>query len=126
MSEKSAAEIVEAYVDAYNAQDFEAMEALLSPQLDFQHYNRGFSFASAAELVATLRAFASDYLPDRKLGPALRVNVVGDVVYREQQWGGTLAVDLPGFGSKGDTLDDRLLTVFTVRDGVITEYYDYG
>ena len=126
MSEKSAAEIVEAYVDAYNAFDFDGMEALLAPQLDFQHYNRGFSFSSAAELVATLRTFAADYLPDRRLGPSLRTNVVGDTVYREQRWGGTLAVDLPGFGSKGDTLDDRLITVYTVRDGQITEYYDYG
>ncbi|WP_433503014.1 nuclear transport factor 2 family protein [Pseudonocardia halophobica] len=125
MSE-DAAKVVEQYVDAYNAQDFEGMEAVLSPELDFQHYNRGFSFSSAAELVATLRAFASDYLPDRKLGPSLRTNVIGDTVYREQRWGGTLAVDLPGFGNKGDVLDDRLLTVYTVRDGKITEYYDYG
>lgn len=125
MSE-SAAEVVERYIEAYNALDFAGMEKLLSPTLDFQHYNRGFAFTSGAELVATLRTFAADYLPDRKLGPAHRLNVVGDVVYREQQWAGTLAVDLPGFGSKGDVIDDRLITVFTVRDGIITEYYDYG
>lgn len=121
-----AAEVVERYVDAYNAQDFAVMEACLAPDLDFQHYNRGFAFKSAAELVGTLKTFAAEYLPDRRLGPSLRTNVAGDVVYREQRWGGTLVADLPGFGSKGDTLDDRLLTVYVVRDGRIVEYYDYG
>jgi ketosteroid isomerase-like protein len=125
MSE-DAARVVEQWVDAYNAQDFAGMERLLSPDLDFQHYNRGFAFSSGSELVATLRTFAADYLPDRRFGPSLRTTVAGELVYREQRWGGTLAVDLPGFGDRGDVIDDRLLSVYTVRDGKIVEYYDYG
>lgn len=128
MSEETApaAQVVERFMDAYNAQDFDTMEACLAPDLDFQHYNRGFSFSSAAELIATLRTFAAEYIPDRILGPALRVNTAGEVVYREQLWTGILAADLPGFGSAGDPVNERLCTVFTVRNGRIVEYYDYG
>jgi steroid delta-isomerase-like uncharacterized protein len=123
----SATDVVERWFASYNAQDFDAMEACLAPDVDFQHFNRGFAFTTADELMATLRAFAADYMPDRNLGPALRTNTVGNVVYREQLWTGTLAVDLPGFGSAGDAVSERLCTVFTVgEDGRITEYYDYG
>lgn len=125
MSDQPAA-VVERWIDSYNKLDFEAMEACLAPELDFAHYNRGFAFGSASELIATLRTFADEYLPDRNLGEALRVTVSGDVVVREQMWTGTLAVDLPGFGSAGDTVNERLCAVYTVRDGRIVEYYDYG
>jgi hypothetical protein len=47
-------------------------------------------------------------------------------VYREQMWGGTLTADIPGFGTAGESISVRLSTVFTVRDGKIVEYYDYG
>lgn len=57
---------------------------------------------------------------------ALRVTVNGDVVVRERMWTGTLAVDLPGFGSAGDTGEPAPLHVYTVRDGRIVEYYDHG
>lgn len=120
------ADVVERWIDAYNALDWDGMQACLDPDLDFAHYNLGFAFPSASELIATLKTFASDYLPDRHLGPALRVTAGGDVVIREQMWTGTLAVDLPGFGGAGDPVEKRLATVFTVRNGRIVQYYDYG
>ena len=123
----NAAAVVERFLEAYNAQDFDAMQALLAPDVRFAHYNRNFAFDSSAELIATLRTFASDYVPDRVLGPALRTATVGHTVYREQLWTGTLATDLPGFGSAGDAISDRLCSVFTVGDGgTIVEYLDYG
>jgi hypothetical protein len=119
--------VVERFLEAYNAQDFDAMQGLLAPDLHFVHYNRAFEFNSSAELIATLKAFAGDYVPDRVLGPALRTAVVGDTVYREQMWTGTLATDLPGFGDAGDAIADRLCSVFTVGEaGTIVEYLDYG
>ncbi len=122
----TAVDVVERWVSAYNAQDFEAMEACLAAEVNFQHFNRGFSFQGSTELISTLRTFATAYLPDRRLGPALRTVTSGNVVVREQLWTGTLAVDLDGFGSAGDAVSQRLCTVFTVENGLITEYYDYG
>jgi limonene-1,2-epoxide hydrolase len=119
-------EVVENFVTAYNALDFDAMIKLLTPDLKFAHFNRGFESSSSEELVETLRTFVNEYLPDRKLGPALRVGSVGGVVYREQMWTGTLVTDLPGFGSAGDAIEQRFCSVFVVCDGIITEYYDYG
>ena len=121
------AAVVESFVKAYNEQDFGGMRAALADNVSFSHYNRGFGFQSADEFGATLRAFAQDYLPDRQLGAAIRVGVVGDRVYREQMWTGTLAVDLPGFGSAGEAVSQRLCSVFTVGpEGTIVEYLDYG
>jgi limonene-1,2-epoxide hydrolase len=121
------AAVVESFIKAYNEQDFDGMRAVLADNLSFAHWNKGFSFQTADELIATLRAFANDYLPDRQLGTALRVGVAGDRVYREQMWTGTLAVDLPGFGSAGEAISHRLCSVFTVGpEGTIVEYMDYG
>lgn len=118
---------VESFVKAYNEQDFAAMRAALADDVSFAHYNRGFGFSSADELIATLRTFAQDYLPDRQLGPAIRVGVTGNRVYREQLWTGTLAADLPGFGSAREAVSQRLCSVFTVgSEGTIVEYLDYG
>jgi ketosteroid isomerase-like protein len=124
--ETRAIDVVERFIETYNAQDFDSLELCLHPNVDFRHYNRGFSFTTAAQLVATLRTFAAEYLPDRVLGPAARLNSVDDVVYREQHWTGTLTTDLLGFGSAGESIDQRLCSVFVVRDGKIVEYYDYG
>jgi hypothetical protein len=127
MTENTARAAVERYVEAYNAQDWTALEQVFAPDLHFEHVGRGFSFETSGELIATLKAFASDYLPDRAFGEATRMNVAGDTVYREHLWSGTLAVDLEGFGKAGDRIADRLCAVFTVNaDGRIGEYLDYG
>jgi steroid delta-isomerase-like uncharacterized protein len=118
---------VESFVDAYNKQDFDGMRALLADDVSFAHYNRGFSFRTAEELIGTLRAFANEYMPDRRFEPAIRTALIGDRVYREHVWTGTLAVDLAGFGSAGDTISERLCAVYTVGpEGTIVEYLDYG
>lgn len=127
MSDVALQGVVERFVAAYNALDFDTMRSCLADSVNFAHYNRGFGFSSADQLVATLRTFATDYLPDRQLGPALRTATVDDRVYREQMWTGTLAVDLPGFGAAGEAVEQRLCSVFTVGpDATIVEYLDYG
>lgn len=119
--------VVETFIDAYNRFDFDCMRVCLADDVRFAHYNRGFAFQSADDLIATLRMFAATYLPDRRLGPALRTATVDSTVYREQLWTGNLAVDLAGFGSKGDAISQRLCSVFTIgADATITEYLDYG
>jgi hypothetical protein len=117
----------EALIKAYNDLDYDAYERLLAPDLKFFHHNQGHAFTKREELVAMVRTFAEEYLPDRKLGDAIRVTAIGNVVYREQVWTGTAAVDIPGFGNKGDKLEQQLCTVLIFDDnGIIVEYHDYG
>jgi hypothetical protein len=120
------AAVVERWITAYNAVDFDAMETCLAPDLEFRYYNRGYAFSDRAALLAALRTFASEHMPDRRMGPALRTGVVGQTVYREHTWSGTLQTDLPAFGRAGDRVEKRLCAVYTVHGSVLTEYYDYG
>ncbi len=120
-------ELVEKYIAAYNEQDFEAVASCFAPDLHFEHFNKGYRFNSRDELITTLKAFASSYMPDRTMGPALRTKAIDNTVFREHVWSGTLAADVPGFGAKGDKVAHRLCAVFTVgAAGLITEYFDYG
>src|SRR6201995_2818347 len=121
-----AGDVVERLVAAYNAQDLEAMAELLAPELDFGRFNGAVSFRSSAELIAAFRGFANEYMPDRTRGRPLRTVVSDNIVYREQMWTGTLAADVPGSGTAGDKVSERLCSVFKVEDGRIVEYYDYG
>jgi hypothetical protein len=82
-------ELTETLVAAYNAKDFERLAQMLSPNLKFCHHNRGFAFDTRDEFIDVLRTFASDIVPDRRLGPAVRVIASGHTVLREQTWGGT-------------------------------------
>jgi len=117
----------EAFVKAYNDLDYDAYERLLAPDLKFFHHNQGHAFTKREDLVAMVRTFAEEYLPDRRLGDAIRVTAIGNVVYREQVWTGTAAVDIPGFGKKGEKLLLQLCTVLIFDDnGIIVEYHDYG
>jgi hypothetical protein len=127
MTDTDPGAVVERFVAAYNDFDFDAMSDALAPDLHFEHVGRGFVFETRDELIGALRTFAAEYLPDRAFGEATRVSVAGSTVYREHLWSGTLAVDLPGFGKKGDAISDRLCAVYTVgAEGTITEYLDYG
>jgi hypothetical protein len=116
----------EAYVAAYNAKDYEAMSGFMRPDLTFSHFNRGFTL-TRDQLIDTIKTFAEQYLPDRELGAAIRMHAVGNVVYREQVWTGSLIADLDGFGAEGDRIDTQLCTVMVFDEaGAIAEYYDYG
>jgi hypothetical protein len=86
------AALVEEAVDAYNAKDFDRYEKYFAPDLRFCH--RGFEFDNRAALIDTLRTFATDLMPDRRMGAATRLVQAGNVVVREQPWGGTTAVDV--------------------------------
>jgi hypothetical protein len=119
--------LVEALFRAYNAKDFDAMEEYLAPDLHFAAYNRESEFNSSTDLLAAMKQFASEFIPDRTLGPALRRAAVNNVVYREQIWSGTLITDVAGFGAVGDHLAHRLCSVLTIgQAGRIVEYIDYG
>jgi len=117
----------ERLVQAYNAKDFEAMEAMIAPDLDFAHFNRDFKMASRGELLEVLRAFAASYVPDRHFEPPERVIVSGNLVVREAWYAGTAAVDLPGFGTAGEAFRLKFCSVMRFDDDdILVEWKDHG
>lgn len=117
----------ERLIQAYNAKDFNAMEDMMAPDVDFAHYNRDFTLTSRDALLEVLRGFAENYVPDRHFEDADLVLEVGDTVIRQAWYVGTPSVDLPGFGKAGAVF--RLKFCSFIRfdgDGCIIEWKDFG
>lgn len=121
------AKAAERMMEAYNAKDFDALEALIAPDIDFAHFNRDFVLTDRAALIDVLRGFAATYVPDRHFEPPERVTVVGNIVVREAWYVGTAAVDLPGFGKSGEAFRLKFCSVMRFDDaGVLVEWKDHG
>jgi SnoaL-like domain len=117
----------EALIAAYNAKDFDAMEAMIAPDIDFAHFNRDFVLTSRDELLGVLRQFARDFFVDRCFEPPERCVSSGNVAVREAWYTGTCAADLPGFGAAGETFRLKLCTVMRFDDnGILVEWKDHG
>ncbi len=111
----------------YNAKDFDRLAAMTSPNLDFSHFNRDFTFSNRDALLEVLRQFADALVPDRRFLPPERVTVAGNVVVREAYWVGTAAVDLPGFAKAGGKIRFKFCSVMRFDDnGNLVEWKDYG
>ena len=118
--------IVNRLVAAYNNKDFSTLESLLSANIDFTHFNRGFAFDKRAGILEIMRHFAYELAPDRKMEPADRVTIDGNLVVREAFYTGTALADIPNFAPQGH-FSFKLCSVFRVNDsGVIVEWKDYG
>lgn len=122
-----AAAAAERLIQAYNAKDFDALESLIAPDLDFAHYNRDFVLSSRDALLDVLRRFAAEFIPDRRFEPVERVTVSGDIVVREGWYTGTPAVDLPGFGAAGERFRLKFCSIMRFNaDGMLAEWKDHG
>lgn len=114
-------------IEAYNAKDFSALEALVDADIDFAHFNRDFVLTDRAELLTVLRGFAASYVPDRHFEAPERVTVAGNIVVREAWYVGTAAVDLPGFGAAGEAFRLKFCSVMRFDDdGILVEWKDHG
>ena len=121
------AEAAERLIASYNARDFDAMELMMAPDIDFAHFNRDFVMTSREALLGVLRDFAKNYFPDRHFEPPERVSVAGNVVVREAWYVGTPTVDLPGFGVAGETFRLKFCSVMRFDDaGKLVEWKDHG
>jgi len=117
----------ERLIEAYNAKDFDALSALIVPELDFAHFNRNFVLTSREALIEVLRGFATTYAPDRRFEPAERITVAGNIVVREAWYAGTAAVDLPGFGAAGEAFRFKFCSVMRFNNnGQLVEWKDHG
>jgi predicted ester cyclase len=124
-ADKSPLAVAEAYVAAYNANDLEAMSRLMSADVHVVHHNRGVDRQGWETVLAGKKA-AEAAMPDKRFRDRTRQLVSGDVVVFQHTWTGNPTTDLPGYAVAGKEVNMELCTIFTIRDGQIVEYDDYG
>lgn len=117
--------LIRAYIDAYNRFDLDAMCALLTPDIRFEHHADGELGAEASGLPA-FRALAESgaaLFADREQRiTALRIDgqhAHADIVFR-----GTLAADVPGGPPAGTVLALNGISGFTFQHGRISMIID--
>ena len=121
----TATAVFDAFVDAYNAKDFTRLGALISDDVYVIHHNRGVESKGRQDLLALFEAYGAAF-PDRRFSNERGRVAEGETVVVQHTWGGTAAADVPGWAEAGGTVSLDLCTVFTVRQGRLVEYHDYG
>jgi steroid delta-isomerase-like uncharacterized protein len=117
--------VAEGFISAYNANDLDALGELFSPDLKTRHHNRGVDLSGKEAMLEILRQFEG-IAPDKHFHSIRRKFVAGENVVIEHTWEATFEADVPGFAAKGETVTLELCSVYTIRDGLIVEYDDYG
>jgi len=121
-----AAAIANAFVDAYNAGDDDALLALCAENIEVVHHNRGVEITGRDNFGALLGAFKGAF-PDKHFENRRAEHSDGDTAIIAHTWTGTAAAPVPGFAdAAGDVARLDLCTIYTVKDGLIVAYHDYG
>lgn len=125
MSNSDPASVATGFVAAYNAGDDEAMLSFCSDDIYVTHHNRGVVVDGKDGFGRLLSGFKAAF-PDKQFVDRRAVYVEGEHVLIEHTWTGTAEVDVPGFAQNGEKAELDLCTRYTVRDGLIVAYHDYG
>jgi steroid delta-isomerase-like uncharacterized protein len=118
--------VARAFLAAYNAIDLDAIASLIAPEIVLVPYGRGVDLRGSERVLAGLTASATGAFADRRFGPPRRVTAARSRVAVEHTWTATAAADVANFAAAGETVEMELCTVFTIADGRITEYIEYG
>jgi steroid delta-isomerase-like uncharacterized protein len=125
MGTRTPAETVNAYIDAYNAHDDEALLRVCSEDVYVTHHNRDLLARGKSEFRQMLGKFRG-LMPNKRFANRRGFYVDGNSVVVEHTWYGTSLEDAPGFARANEAAAVDLCTCFTVRDGLVVAYHDYG
>ena len=125
MSEQDPISVANRWIKAYNEYDFDTIRELCAPDIKMEHHNRGATANGADEVIGLMEAFKG-MVTERGFHDTRRQFTDGERVVTEQSWTVDPTVDLPGFTGAGERLTLELCCVWTVRNGQIHEYDDYG
>lgn len=117
--------VVEQFAEAYNSGADDKVLALCSPEISVVHHNRDIVINGREAFAALLVNFKGAF-PDKRFENQRGIYSDGDRVIVEHSWTGTAAADVPGWAQQGEVARLDLCTVYTVRDGLVVEYHDYG
>lgn len=113
------------WIEAYNAKDLDTLRSLLTDDIRMQHHNRQEPFTSVDSIIELIDAFTA-IVPDRRFHSIRRQFTDGERVVTEQTWEATPNQDIPGFAQAGEVIKLELSCIWTIRNGQIAEYDDYG
>lgn len=129
MSEPSAQEIealAEQYVDAYNRNDLDALEAILHDDVRFIHHNRDVDYSTKATGMEMFRGAAGAF-PGKAFSNRQSLRISGDTAILQHTWTCTPTIDAPNMGATaGVPLSTELATFLTFKDGKLIAYHDFG
>jgi steroid delta-isomerase-like uncharacterized protein len=117
--------IANQFVESYNAGDDEAMLGLCAYDIAVVHHNREIVVTGREAFAGLLGAFKAAF-PDKRFVDRRTALADGDTAIICHTWTGTATADVPGFAAAGEVARLELATFYTVRDGLIVEYHDYG
>ncbi|GAA4663065.1 ester cyclase [Gordonia humi] len=118
--------LADAYITAYNTEDYDYLGGLLDENIRMRHTPRGVDNTGAAPAIQMMRDFTA-ILPDKGFTQRTLIKQVSDdTVVLRHTWGGTPLADVPGFGTKGELIALELVTFMTFADGRLVDYYDFG
>lgn len=125
-AEADAGVVVDTFLAAYNEKDLRRIAPILDADVRMVHYGRNVDVKGAGSVLEMLERSAEGAFPDRRFHPPRRRLVAGPHVVVEHAWSATAQVDVPGFASAGEAVAMDLCTIFTVHDGLIADYAEYG
>jgi hypothetical protein len=120
-------QLVDRYIEAYNACDLDAMLALMDREVVFENYSQGVLTARAVGL-AQLREMAekSATLFRKRKQTVLTYAESGDAATVDIHFEATLAANLPNGLKTGQSLSLYGLTEFRFAHGLISHLRDFG
>ena len=113
------------WIEAYNGKDFDTIRSLCADDIRMEHHNRNV-VVTGPDAVLELMGQFDGLVPDRRFHSTRRQFTDGERVVTEQTWEATPTTDIPGFGNQGEVVRLELSCIWTVRNGQIAEYDDYG
>ncbi|MGH8596855.1 MAG: nuclear transport factor 2 family protein, partial [Gammaproteobacteria bacterium] len=113
------------WIAAYNTKDFGTLRNMMTDDIHVEHHNRGIALDGADAMLAIMTQFAG-LVPDRRFHSVRRQFASDKQVVTELTWEATPTTDIEGFAKKGEKIRLELASIWTIRDGRIAEYHDYG
>lgn len=119
-------ELAEQYLDAYNRNDLDALEALLHDDVHFVHHNRDVDYSGRETAMEMFRGAAQAF-PGKSFSERQTFRVSGDTAIIQHTWTCTPTIDAPNMGAQaGVPLSTELATFLTFSDGKLIGYHDFG
>ncbi|MFS0838888.1 nuclear transport factor 2 family protein [Paenibacillus sp. 1P03SA] len=127
MEKRTAVNLVEKYVEAYNAFDIDGMLLLLHEEVVFRNISNGVVNAETKGKEAFRElAGQSKKLFSQRCQTITEVNFADDRLEAEIDYEGTLAADLPNGLKAGEKITLKGKSVFEIEDGKVLLIEDYS
>lgn len=122
----NATAIADAFIDAYNAGDDDELLMLCAEDIQVVHHNRELNL-TGREAFGNMLDLVSMLFPDKRFGPRRVIHADDERAVIVHTWTGTAEAPVPGLATKaGDAVSVDICSIYTVRDGLVVGYHDYG